>query len=60
MDIINIEFEEPLTIKLNGEKANLTVFRTDEHGNVKFGVNAPRSMNIDREEIAEQKRNNKR
>ncbi len=59
MDIINIEFEESLTIKLNGEKVNLTVFRTDEHGNVKFGVNAPRSMSVDREEIAEQKRNSK-
>ena len=59
MDIINIEFEKPLTIKLNGEKVSLTVFRTDEHGNIKFGVNAPRSMKIDREEIAEQKRNNK-
>lgn len=51
MDIMNISFEEPLIILVGGEVVELIAFKTPEHGNIKFGVQAPRSVNIHREEI---------
>ncbi|MCC5793006.1 MAG: carbon storage regulator [Legionellaceae bacterium] len=51
MEIITLPFEEPLTVVLNGEKIEVIAFRTPEHGNIKFGVNAPRSIKVHREEI---------
>lgn len=51
MRIINIPFEEALNIEVNGEKVQLIAFKTQEHGNIKFGVKAPRSINIHREEV---------
>ena len=51
MDIINVSFEESLIILVGGEVVELVAFKTPEHGNIKFGVQAPRSVNIHREEI---------
>ena len=51
MDIMHISFEEPLIILVGGEIVELIAFKTPEHGNIKFGVQAPRSVNIHREEI---------
>ena len=51
MNIITISFEEPLIILINGEIVQLIAFKTQEPGNIKFGVDAPRSVNINREEI---------
>ena len=51
MDIINVSFEESLIILVGGEVVELGAFKTPEHGNIKFGVQAPRSVNIHREEI---------
>ncbi|QBS11508.1 carbon storage regulator [Legionella geestiana] len=51
MNILMLPFEEPLTITVNGEKVSLVAFRTLEHGNIKFGVEAPRSLKVHREEI---------
>ncbi len=51
MQIITTPFEEPLLISINGEIVQLIAFKTQEHGNIKFGVEAPRSINIHREEI---------
>ena len=51
MNIVTISFEEPLIISMGGEVIQLIAFKTQEHGNVKFGVQAPRSINIHREEI---------
>ena len=51
MDIITISFEEPLIISVNGELVQLIAFKTQEHGNIKFGVQAPLSINVHREEI---------
>ena len=51
MDIITIPFEESFTVKVDGHDIKLVTFRTQEHGNVKFGVDAPRSVNVHREEI---------
>jgi len=51
MNIVNIPFEEPLTILVNGEKVQVVAFKTQEHGNIKFGIQAPRSVQVHREEI---------
>jgi len=51
MDIMNVPFEEPFTVELNGEKVKVIAFKTLEHGNIKFGVEAPRSIKVHREEI---------
>jgi len=51
MDILTVGFEEPLTININGDSVRVVAFKTLEHGNVKFGVDAPRSIKVHREEI---------
>ena len=53
MDIINIPFESSLFFKLDGEIVELIPFKTQEQTNVKFGVKAPRSIKVHREEIYE-------
>ncbi len=51
MNIISLNFEEPLTLLIAGEKVQLVVFKTPEPGNIKFGIDAPRAMQVHREEI---------
>lgn len=51
MDIISLEFEEPLMVKIGNTTVKILAFKTPEHGNIKFGVDAPRTINIHREEI---------
>lgn len=51
MNIVTIPFEEPLVICIGGEIVQVVAFKTQEHGNIKFGVKAPRSINVHREEI---------
>lgn len=51
MNIITIPFEEPLVISIQDEIVELIAFQTPEHGNIKFGVKAPRKINVHREEI---------
>lgn len=51
MDILTIPFEKPLLITIKGSLVEITPFKTSEHGNVKFGVNAPRTIDVHREEI---------
>jgi carbon storage regulator len=51
MDIISLQFEEPLTIHIGNTAVKILAFKTQEHGNIKFGVDAPRSVNVHREEI---------
>lgn len=51
MEIVTISFEEPLTVSINDEKIQIVAFKTLEHGNIKFGVQAPRSIEVHREEI---------
>jgi carbon storage regulator len=51
MDIVLLPFEESLTIEVNGERIRVVTFKTQEHGNIKFGIDAPRSVNVHREEI---------
>lgn len=51
MDIITLHFEEPLIIQLSNKIVKILAFKTPENGNIKFGVEAPRSINVHREEI---------
>lgn len=51
MDIISLQFEEPLMIHIGDTAIKILAFKTQEHGNIKFGVDAPRSVNVHREEI---------
>lgn len=51
MDIVSLHFEEPLMININDTIVKILAFKTQEHGNIKFGVEAPRSINVHREEI---------
>jgi carbon storage regulator len=51
MDIVSLHFEEPLMININNTIVKILAFKTQEHGNIKFGVEAPRSVNVHREEI---------
>lgn len=51
MEIITIPFEEPIQINLNGEIVTVTAFKTAERGNIKLGIEAPRSIKVNREEI---------
>ncbi|TAL58928.1 MAG: carbon storage regulator [Legionella sp.] len=51
MDIISLQFEEPLMIHVGDAVVKVMAFKTQEHGNIKFGVEAPRSINVHREEI---------
>lgn len=51
MDIISLDFEESLTIQIAGQTIQLVAFKTAEHGNIKFGIDAPRTIAVHREEI---------
>ena len=51
MDILSVSFEEPLIIRIKDEIVRLVLFKTQENGNVKVGIQAPRSINVHREEV---------
>lgn len=53
MKIMDIAFEEGLTFQIDNNLIKLIAFKTQEHGNIKFGVEAPRSVKVHREEIYE-------
>lgn len=56
MEIVTTDFEKPHVLKINGKTVVLTLYKTQEHGNVKIGVDAPRGLAINREEIFLQKK----
>jgi carbon storage regulator len=51
MNIVHLSFEEPIFLNVNGQNVQLIAFKTQEPGNIKFGVEAPRSVQVHREEI---------
>lgn len=56
MDILYLKFEEPHLLTIDGHKVEIVVFETTEASNVKFGINAPSVIGVDREEIYIQKK----
>lgn len=55
MEIKTIPFEDKLLIIKNGQKIILTPFLTSEIGNIKIGIEAPRGIEVNREEIYKRK-----
>lgn len=51
MDIVNLPFEEPLRIQVDGHEVIVYAFKTVEPCNVKFGIQAPRAVKVHREEV---------
>ena len=52
MEIRTIEFESNLIITLeDNQKVVITPFKTPEPGNFKIGIDAPRNIAINRQEI---------
>lgn len=51
MDILTVPFEDYIIVDLGHEIVKIIAFKTPEHGNVKFGVEASRSVKVHREEI---------
>lgn len=51
MNIMTVSFEEYLNICVDGQIVRMVAFKTPEHGNVKFGLEAPRTLKVHREEI---------
>lgn len=51
MNIVMLPFEESMVLTVNNEIVQIVAFKTLEHGNIKFGIDAPRSVNVHREEI---------
>ncbi|MFY7697587.1 MAG: carbon storage regulator [Legionella sp.] len=51
MQIHTLSFEEPLVITIDGQVVQVIAFKTQDPGIIKFGVEAPRSINIHREEV---------
>jgi carbon storage regulator len=51
MDIVTLDFEEPLMLEINQQTIQVIAFKTNEPGNIKFGIKAPRSVQVHREEI---------
>ncbi len=60
VDIINVEFEKEMKLTVNNQEVTFISFKTNEHGNIKFGVNAPKNIGVNREEVHFKKlKNNK-
>lgn len=51
MEIMNLSFEEPLTIELRGQRLSVTVFKSLEEGVYQVGIEAPKSISVNREEV---------
>lgn len=51
MEIFTIPFEKPLRIELYGEVVEVMAFKTNEPENVKFGIIAPKTLKVHREEV---------
>lgn len=54
MEILNVAFEDTATIEINGIKVGLTPFREQDENIVKIGINAPKCLTVNREEIQKQ------
>jgi carbon storage regulator len=53
MQILNIPYEEFFYITIGKQTVKVVTFPTTEFGNIKFGIEASREVQIHREEIYE-------
>lgn len=58
MEITTVEFERQLVINIKNQKISIIPFLTLEHGNIKFGIDAPRGLAVNREEVYKRKQEN--
>lgn len=56
MDIVFSKFEKEMKIKIGNQEVAITCFETDERSNIKIGIDAPRSVSVNREEVYKLKR----
>jgi carbon storage regulator len=57
MEIRTIEYEHKLVLIINNQKIDITPFlMKDDLGNIKLGINAPRGIDVNREEIFNRKK----
>lgn len=59
MEITTVEFEGKLIIVKNQQLIDISPFLTQDPGNIKLGITAPRGVIVDREEIYILKQKNK-
>jgi carbon storage regulator len=57
MEIVNIDFETSLTLDINGERILITPFKERDPNVIKLGIDAPRSITVNREEVQQQLQN---
>lgn len=60
MKIINIPYEEFFYVTIGKQTVKVVTFPTTEFGNIKFGIEASREVQIHREEIYETIKNQKK
>jgi len=51
MEILTVDFENHALLEINGELVKITPFKERESYIVKIGVDAPKNMVVNREEI---------
>ena len=56
MEIVNMSFQEKLIIKVKNQRVIIVAKPFSSHGDVSFGIDAPKSMSVNREEIHFQKK----
>ena len=54
MEILNVNFEDTAILEINGTKVSLTPFQERDENIIKIGVDAPKSIRVNREEIHKQ------
>ena len=50
MEILTLDFEDHALLNINGELVKLTPFKERDPNIIKVGVDAPKSMTVNREE----------
>lgn len=56
MEIVYAEFEKPLFLHIHGVALEIRIFKKEEQGLVSFGIEAPRHVMINREEVWQEKK----
>lgn len=52
MDIVNLSFQEKLVIQINNQLVTILPKKGLQlHGDISFGITAPKSISVNREEI---------